>query len=190
MDINQIYNEYSEKIKNVLGSEVKVVFGEGNKDAKIMLIGEAPGRYEEEQGRPFVGQAGKNLDEFLDILNLKREDIFITNVVKIRPYKISEKTGRRVNRAPNKLELELSIETLKKEIELIQPRLIVTLGNTPLRALLGNIKIGDVHGQILDYNGISVYPLYHPASIIYNRSLYDTYIQDLHKLKDSIKSII
>lgn len=190
MDIIQVYNDYSEKIKNALGNDVKVVFGEGNNNANIMLIGEAPGRYEEEQGRPFVGQAGKNLDEFLDILNLKREDIFITNVVKIRPYKISEKTGRRVNRAPNRLELELSIDTLKKEIDIIKPKLIVTLGNTPLRALLGNIKIGDVHGEILDYNGINVYPLYHPASIIYNRSLYETYIEDLHKLKDNIKSII
>lgn len=190
MDLKQVYEEYITKIKEYFGESIKVVLGEGNEKANIMLIGEAPGKYEEEKGRPFVGQAGKNLDEFLQVLKLNREDIFITNAVKIRPYRINEKTGRKVNRAPNKKELEISIETLKKEIEIVSPKIIVTLGNTSLKAILGNVKIGEVHGTLLEYNGKYVYPLYHPASIIYNRGLYDTYIEDLNKLKNLIDSVI
>ncbi|WDC85342.1 uracil-DNA glycosylase family protein [Caloramator sp. mosi_1] len=102
MDLKTIYNEYENKIKEAYGEDIKIVYGDGNINAQIMLIGEAPGRFEEEQGKPFVGQAGKNLDEFIDILEINREDLFITNVVKIRPFKINEKTGRKVNRAPNK----------------------------------------------------------------------------------------
>ncbi|CDF59311.1 uracil-DNA glycosylase [Thermobrachium celere] len=188
MDLTTIYKEYSDKIKEVFGEDRKIVYGDGNTNADIMLIGEAPGRFEEEQGKPFVGQAGKNLDEFIDILEIKREDLFITNVVKVRPYKINEKTGRKVNRAPNKKEIELSLDTLLKEIEIVSPKIIVTLGNTPLKALLGDVKIGDVHGKLIEYNGRFIYPLYHPASIIYNRSLYDVYIEDLKNLKKYIKS--
>ncbi|MBZ4664679.1 MAG: uracil-DNA glycosylase [Caloramator sp.] len=188
MDLNTIYEQYRDRIKDIYGEDVKIVYGVGNIDAEIMLIGEAPGRFEEEQGKPFVGQAGKNLDEFINILEIKREDLFITNVVKIRPYKINEKTGRKVNRAPNKKEIELSLDTLLKEIEIVSPKIIVTLGNTPLKALLGDIKIGDVHGKVIEYNGRFLYPLYHPASIIYNRALYDVYIEDLKNLKKYIKS--
>jgi len=188
MDLSTIYNEYSNKIKAIYGEDTKIVYGDGNIKADIMLIGEAPGRFEEEQGKPFVGQAGKNLDEFISILKIKREDLFITNVVKIRPYKINKKTGRKVNRAPSKKEIDISLDTLLKEIEIVSPKIIVTLGNTPLKALLGNVKIGDVHGKLIEHNGRLIYPLYHPASIIYNRALYDVYIEDLKNLKKYIKS--
>ncbi|WDU82851.1 uracil-DNA glycosylase [Caloramator sp. Dgby_cultured_2] len=128
-----------------------MVFGEGAKNAKIMLIGEAPGRFEEEIGRPFVGQAGKNLDEFLNILGLNRDDLYITNVVKFRPTKKDAKTQRLSNRAPNKKEIELSKEFLIKEIEFIKPKIIVTLGNVPLKALLyDKASIGEYHGKLVN----------------------------------------
>lgn len=166
-----------------------IVFGEGNRDAKLVLVGEAPGAKEIELGRPFVGQAGKNLDEFLEILGLERGDIYITNVVKIRPYKINEKTGRKSNRPPNKKEIEKYGKYMEEEIRAIQPKVVVTLGNVSLRAVLKDQKatIGEMHGEPIPYEGYYVFPLYHPASIIYNQELKKTYIEDLHKLKDFIK---
>ena len=85
-----------------------LVFGEGNPNARLLLVGEAPGKQETLQRRPFVGQAGKNLDEFLQVVGLKREDLYITNVVKFRPFKLNEKTGRTSNRPPTREEIELS----------------------------------------------------------------------------------
>ncbi|SKB00721.1 DNA polymerase [Caloramator quimbayensis] len=185
----QIEEEYRNIVDNKLVENIKIVFGEGNKNADIMLIGEAPGEKEEEMGRPFVGQAGKNLDEFLNLLSLKRDEIYITNVVKIRPYKINEKTGRKSNRPPNSKEIEMSVETLRKEIEIICPNIIVTLGNIPLRAILMDKKatIGEYHGKAIMLDKFVLFPLYHPASIIYNRELKHIYYDDILKLKDYIK---
>lgn len=187
-ELENLKMEYENIVRNKFNSEARVVFGDGNVQAKVILIGEAPGKTEEELGKAFVGAAGKNLDEFLSILKLKREDIYITNVVKIRPFKINEKTGSKSNRTPNKLEIKESIGVLKKQIELINPRIIVTLGNVPLRAVIGmdNAKIGDYHGNLIKKENYNVFPLYHPASIIYNRSLYETYIADVKKLKELI----
>ena len=128
--------------------EKPIVLGEGNTDhPPVMLIGEAPGEQESLQGRPFVGKAGKNLDGFLQVLALRREDIYISNVVKIRPTKVSEK-GRTSNRPPNKEELALFTPYLMEEIQLVQPRMIVTLGNVALKALCGpKAIIGDMHGR-------------------------------------------
>ncbi|MCX7885433.1 MAG: uracil-DNA glycosylase [Caloramator sp.] len=188
--LKQIEEEYREIIDNKLGENVKIVFGEGNEKADIMLIGEAPGEKEEEMGRPFVGQAGKNLDEFLSLLNLKRDEIYITNVVKIRPYKINEKTKRKSNRPPNSKEVEMSVEILRKEIEIIYPKIIVTLGNIPLRVILMDKKatIGEYHGKAIRFDNFVLFPLYHPASIIYNRELKQIYYDDILKLKDYIKN--
>ena len=162
----------------------KIVFGEGFSDKpQIMLIGEAPGANEEKEGRPFVGSAGKNLNEFLELINLKRENIYISNVVKLRPFKLSEKTNKPVNRPPNKEELDFFIPYLLKEIEIISPQIVVTLGNTSLRAVYeAKASIGDVHGQLIDMENYKLFPLYHPASIIYNRSLKDTYTNDVLEL--------
>ena len=172
--------------------EKPIVLGEGNIDhPPVMLIGEAPGEQESLQGRPFVGKAGKNLDGFLRVLELNREDIYITNVVKIRPTKVSDK-GRVSNRPPNKEELALFTPYLMEEILLVQPKMIVTLGNFALKALCGpKAIIGDMHGR---KNRVTVkhekqegeftlFPLYHPASIIYNRSLQEVYDGDLQALK-------
>lgn len=173
-------------------SEEPVVFGEGNLEAKIVLIGEAPGSKEVELRRPFVGQAGKNLDEFLETVELNREDIYITNVVKIRPYRVNEKTGRKVNRPPNKKEIEKYSKYLFEELKIIDPKLIVTLGNVPLKTMADDekIKISEVHGNIIETTDKKVFPLYHPAAVIYNRKLKPVYLEDLIKLKEYIKSNI
>jgi uracil-DNA glycosylase len=176
---------YTERVRNELHSDSRVVFGDGNPNAKIVLVGEAPGEKEEQTGKPFVGAAGKNLDEFLGILTLNREDIYITNVVKIRPFKVNPETGRKSNRPPNKSEVSISLDILDEQINLIKPKVVVTLGNIPLKALVkdNNAKIGDYHGKTIDLGGFILFPLYHPASIIYNRALYEVYINDVHKLK-------
>lgn len=190
-DFKQLEEEYKEIIKRELGIDSKVVFGDGNTSARIVLVGEAPGEKEEELGKPFVGQAGKNLDEFLNILNLKRDDIYITNVVKIRPYKINPETGRKSNRPPDKKEVEVSIGTLERQLKIIRPEIVVTLGNVPLKAILkdDNAKIGNYHGKPIKLNEFVIFPLYHPASIIYNRALREIYNEDVHKLKEYIDNI-
>ncbi|RKD22259.1 DNA polymerase [Caminicella sporogenes DSM 14501] len=180
-----------ENLKNecLKESEEPIVFGEGRLDAKIVLIGEAPGAKEIEMRKPFVGQAGKNLDEFLEIVEISRDDIYITNVVKIRPYRINKKTGRKINRAPNKREIDKYSKYLFKELEIIKPKLIVTLGNVPLKTLLNDFdaKISNLHGQVYNISNRIIFPLYHPAAVIYNRSLRGTYLEDLNRLKKYIK---
>jgi DNA polymerase len=164
-----------------------IVHGEGDVRAKLVLVGEAPGSKEVELGRPFVGQAGKNLDEFLGIVGLERSEIYITNVVKTRPFKINAKTGRKNNRPPNKEELRFFKGHLHEELKLIEPWIVVTLGNTALRAVTEDEKlvISDVHGRPLSSGNLNfeVFPLYHPAAVIYNRSLKPVYLGDMDVLK-------
>lgn len=171
-----------------------IVFGQGNPKASLVLVGEAPGKQEVLMQMPFVGKAGENLDEFLHILGKDRRDIYITNVVKFRPVKIKDQTvatGRISNRAPNREEIELSRGWLYKEINIIKPDVLVSLGNIALKALAQDesLTIGQVHGrQIEPKSGIFIedlmlFPLYHPASVIYRRDLRETYIEDIGKLR-------
>ena len=172
------------------GRENALVFGEGPKHAKLMLIGEAPGEQETLQGRPFVGKAGQNLDHFLALAGLSREEIYISNAVKLRPTKTG-KTGRLSNRPPTKDEIALFRPWLMREIEEVAPGMIATLGNVPLRAVTGrSLSIGEVHGQVLDAGetGLPLFALYHPASLIYNRSLTDVYEQDVRALAQRLKT--
>ncbi len=180
------FNEYMKKESEKAFGNRKIVFGDGKINAGIMLIGEAPGGEEEKQGKPFVGKAGKNLNEFLEIVGLNREDLYISNVVKLRPFKLSPKTGKPVNRPPDKSELDFFVPFLHKEIELVRPKLIVTLGNFALKNVLMDQKasIGDYHGKIVEKGGKKIFPLYHPASIIYDRAKAPVYIEDLHKLRE------
>jgi len=162
-----------------------LVHGEGVFSPRIMLIGEAPGEQETLLGRPFVGKAGKNLDEFLQGAQIRRDELYISNAVKFRPTRIS-KAGRPVNRPPTQEEISLFLPWLKKEIALVGPEIIVTLGNVPLRALLGRgYTIGQVHGQFLSLDGRPLYAMYHPASVIYNPSLKSVYAEDLARLAQS-----
>lgn len=182
MDIETLNNLYHTDFFNR-----QIVTGDGFCPSKIMLIGEAPGREEVEQGKPFVGKAGKNLLEILEILELKRENIFITNAVKFRPTKLSVKNTIS-NRKPTDIEIKEFLSYLLKEIMIINPEIIVTLGNTPLKALLGKgVTVGNLHGKLIAYNRKKLYPLYHPASIIYNPSLKIVYYEDIKNLKIYLK---
>ena len=173
------------------GRESALVFGEGPEKPRLMLVGEAPGEQETLLGRPFVGKAGKNLDHFLELAGLRREEIYVTNAVKLRPTKTG-KSGRVSNRPPTKDEIALFHPWLTREIAEVRPQLIATLGNVPLRALLGAKEtIGQVHGQSLRLEGagLPLIPLYHPASLIYNRSLEDVYERDVRALAERLRAM-
>ena len=171
------------------GEDKPLVLGEGKSDGPaLMLVGEAPGETEVVKGRPFVGKAGKNLDEFLQLAGLKREEIFVSNAVKIRPTETGP-TGRKRNRAPNKEELSLFTPWLLREIAAVRPRAIVTLGNVPLRALTdGKRTVGGCHGTWMEsLAGRPLFALYHPASIIYRRALAPVYEQDVKALAADLR---
>ena len=187
--VRSVYQEMQAFFKPLWpGEDRPLVLGEGKESSPaLMLIGEAPGETEVIKRRPFVGRAGKNLDEFLTLARLNREDIFVTNAVKIRPTE-NGPTGRTRNRAPNREELSLFIPWLMKEIQAVKPRFLVTLGNVPLKALTENKNtVGDCHGQWLESKaGIKLFALYHPASVIYRRSLATVYEQDVLTLAETL----
>lgn len=153
--------------------------GEGPADAQIMLIGEGPGFYENEQGRPFVGAAGKFLEELLGKVNLKREQVFIANVVKCRP------PG---NRDPMPEELEACGDYLERQIQAINPRIIVTLGRYSMARFLPNAKISDIHGQSVWVRGRLIVPMYHPAAALHQPSLRPALEKDFSKLPEYVKA--
>ena len=175
--------ELGDYVRELYEGERKVlVHGEGVLGARVMLIGEAPGAQESLEGRPFVGKAGKNLDEFLAGAGIERRELFISNTVKFRPTRVSA-AGRTVNRPPTQEEIELFLPWLRREIALVDPECVVTLGNVPLRALLGrDLTIGEAHGQFYDMAGRTLYAMYHPASVIYNPALREVYREDLRRL--------
>lgn len=178
-------------------SQKPLVFGEGNdKNPALMLIGEAPGEQEALLGRPFVGRAGKNLDAFLEAVQLRREEIYITNVVKIRPTRVSA-AGRVVNRPPTREEKALFTPWLMREIALVRPDALVTLGNVALQAFVEDV-VGARHGRWTQAVvtppedaafTLPMFSLYHPASVLYNGSLRETYQRDLHTLSVSLHAV-
>jgi len=158
----------------------KVVFGAGDEDADVMLVGEAPGRHEDQQGVPFVGQAGRLLDQTLDQVGLKREEIFIANVLKCRPPE---------NRDPRKEEIDACRPYLDEQIELIGPRVLVPMGNFALNLFsTKRASISKMHGKSLAYRGMAVIPIYHPAAVLYNRSLEPVLVDDFRKIVDYLAS--
>ena len=185
-DINKVQQELLAAVETSAYQTKTIVFGEGAENPALMMIGEAPGGDEEKQGRPFVGKAGKNLSAFLEVVGLKREEIYISNVVKLRPTKESPKTGKAVNRPPSAEEIAFFLPYLLEEIQVISPKVVVTLGNVPLKAVTGERKavIGDYHGKPTPLaDGRTLFALYHPAAVIYNRALQATYDEDLSALK-------
>ncbi len=170
------------------------VFGEGPLDAPLMLVGEAPGGEEAKSGHPFVGTAGKTLSSLLLAADIERERVFITNAVKYRPVRVKPKSIS--NRTPKLKEVLASLPLLCQELRVIRPKVVATLGNTPLNAVLrlAGMKptvIGAVHGTHIHcvVEGVSfvLFPLYHPASIIYNRALTETLAQDISALNVLLK---
>lgn len=181
-----IYRQWTESLQKHGYEPEELVFGVGNPNAEVLLIGEAPGAEEVAAGEPFVGKAGKNLNEFLSATGIARETLYITNVVKFRPYRVSA-SGRKSNRPPSKKEIALCAGCLEEEISAIVPKVIVTLGNTALQAVLGGeMRIGICHGMVQAVEP-PVFPLYHPASIIYRPSLREEYARDMEKLRFYLK---
>ena len=151
--------------------------GEGPTNADILFIGEGPGFYENEQGRPFVGAAGKYLEELLAKINLKREDVFIANVIKCRPPS---------NRDPLPDELAACSDYLERQIQAINPKVIVTLGRFSMARFLPNAKISDIHGQSFKIKGRLVVPMFHPAAALHQPSLRTSVERDFLGLPDLI----
>jgi uracil-DNA glycosylase family 4 len=156
----------------------KAVPGEGPEDADIIFIGEAPGFHEDQQGRPFVGAAGRFLEELLEGIGLKREGVFIANVIKCRP------PG---NRDPLPEEIEACKPFLDRQIELIQPKLVVTLGRFSMARAFPKARISHIHGQPRKIGGVIYYPMYHPAAALHQPSLRRTVEEDMHRIPELLK---
>lgn len=164
-----------------LAASANPVFGHGNPHAEIVFIGEAPGQKEDELGIPFVGAAGKFLDELLGSIGLKREDVYITNVVKFRPPE---------NRDPTPEEKEQCLPWLKLELALIKPKLIVTLGRHALTQLFPTLSIGEAHGKAQPITKEMVaFPIYHPAAALHNGNLRQALFDDFTALKAHLDSM-
>ena len=158
----------------------QLVFGDGNHEAELVFIGEAPGKNEDLQGVPFVGAAGKFLDEMLEMIDLKRSDIYITNIVKYRPPD---------NRDPFPDEKTEFMPYLESQLEVIQPKLTVTLGRHSLNCFLPDLSISQVHGQPKRYQGRVYLPLFHPAAALYNGAMRQTLIDDFALIPAIIEKI-
>ena len=178
------------------GAQRPLVFGDGLADGPVlMLVGEAPGEQEALEGQPFVGKAGRNLAGFLEALGLRRSEIYLTNVVKVRPTRVSP-AGRVVNRPPSREEKALFTPWLMREVALVRPQALVTLGNVALQAF-----VHDTWARRTAPGGapwwrrrrrplftLPLFALYHPASVIYNPSLKERYEQDLAALAASLRA--
>lgn len=151
----------------------QLVFGDGSADADLVFIGEAPGKNEDLQGKPFVGAAGKFLNEMLEMIGLKREDVYITNIVKYRPPN---------NRDPLPDEKSAFLSFLQAQLAVIKPKIVITLGRHSLNCFLPDLQISAVHGQPKRMKGQVYLPLFHPAAALYNGSMRQTLIDDFSKI--------
>ena len=157
----------------------QVVFGHGNADAALMFVGEGPGRDEDAKGFPFIGRAGQLLTKIIEAMGLRREDVFISNVVKCRPPN---------NRTPLPIECDICKKLLLlKEIEIIKPKIICTLGSPAAQALLGDhIRISQVRGRFFEFNETPLIPTYHPAYLLRNPAQKKTVWQDMQKIMERL----
>src|SRR5271157_2203830 len=161
------------RLCEIAKTRTKAVPGEGAENAEIMFIGEAPGWNEDQQGRPFIGAAGQFLDELLASIKLKRADVYIANVIKCRPPE---------NRDPLPIEISNCQKWLDKQIELISPKIIVTLGRYSMAKFFPGKTISKIHGTAQTQNGIIYFAMYHPAAALHQGNLRQTIQQDMLKL--------
>ncbi len=171
-------------------TRTNAVPGEGGFEKGILMIGEAPGRNEDLQGRPFVGRAGQLLNELLDSIGLTRDDVFITNIVKCRPPN---------NRDPAPEEVKACTPYLERQIQVLRPKVIVTLGRHAWKWVCEHFgipyeSISKAHGKVFQsstllYGVITVIPMYHPAAAIYNKELLPTLKQDFQRLKEFLEEM-
>ncbi len=190
MNKTQLLNELKKEVEKcsrclLYKMRTKVVFGTGSVDTKLMIISEAPGRWEDIKGEPFVGRAGKILDELLNSAGIKREDVYIANILKCRPPQ---------NRNPQKEEIEACTPYLLKQIEIIKPEIICTLGNYATAFMMkkygleSSIEgISKIHGKIFEiknlFKTIKIVPLYHPAVATYNINMKKVLKEDFKIIK-------
>jgi DNA polymerase len=180
-DLTDLAKEVSACTRCILAkTRTKAVPGEGPEHAAIMFVGEGPGFHEDQQGRPFVGAAGNFLNELLQSIGLKREDVFIANVVKCRP------PG---NRDPLPEEIEACRQFLDRQITLIKPKVIVTLGRFSMARAFPNEKISAIHGRPRKIDGIVYVPMFHPAAALHQPSLRKTVEEDFAKLPKILAEI-
>lgn len=161
-------------------SAIQLVPGEGSANAAIMLVGEAPGAAEDREGRPFIGASGKFLAEMLEDIGLSRQDVYITNIVKYRPP---------ANRDPLPDEIETFKPYLQQQIDIIKPKIIITLGRHAMNVFLPGAKISDIHGQPQQIEGHWYLPLYHPAAALYNGRLRVTLKEDFARIPDILEHL-
>lgn len=158
-----------------------LVPGEGSATADLVVVGEAPGASEDQAGRPFVGRAGRLLDEVLEQAGVRREDVFITNVLKARPPK---------NRDPRADEIAHHWPWLEAQLEVIGPRLVVPLGRHALEQFAEHAKISKLHGQLLEARGRALFPMYHPAAVLHVQRLRETVIADARALGETLAALL
>ena len=154
--------------------------GIGDKNADVVFIGEAPGKNEDLHGEPFIGTAGKRLDDALENAGLTRSNVYITNIVKCRPPN---------NRVPNDTEKSMCNNYLEEELRIINPKIICLLGNTSFYSILGGKEISKNHGQIIYKNNRVYFITFHPAATIYNQKLLDVFKNDIKKLVNELQKI-
>lgn len=172
------------------------ITGDGPIPCDILFVGEAPGKNEVEEKKPFVGMAGKTFEKYLNSIDLSRDKIRITNTCFFRPIKLKENPSGRVtvsNRPPKSSEVELFRNVLDEEIKLVYPKIIITLGNVPLKRFTDFKSIGECHGELHFNKDIEryIFPMYHPSSLTYNRNekFLSMYEEDWNKLKAALKNI-
>lgn len=182
------FNKYWEKNCpcGLKKTAIQAVFGDGDVQSEIVFIGEAPGKKEDKEGKPFIGAAGKFLNEMLEIIGKKREEIYITNIVKYRPPN---------NRDPEPKEKEDCNEWLISELKIIKPKLIVFLGRHSMLRFFPKEKIGAAHGKLIvldipELGKQAFLPLYHPAAALYNGSMRVTLIKDFKKIPKILKKLV
>lgn len=171
--LDDLYRHYSTTPNALIKfpGSTTIVFGEGSADATLMFVGEGPGQEEDKQGRPFVGRSGQLLNKLLEIAGLSREEVYIVNIVKTRPPN---------NRKPLPDEIIFSMPLLMKQIEIIKPKLICTLGSSALQGFTQEpVSITKVRGKVITINGIDIMPTYHPAYILRNPKELKTLADDI-----------
>lgn len=184
--LDELNKYWQENCKCELKKTAKqAVFGDGNAESEIVFIGEAPGKNEDLNGTPFVGVSGKVLDEMLKSINKKRENIYITNIVKYRPPN---------NRDPKPDEKKDCNEWLINELTIISPKLIVLLGRHSMLRFFPKEKIGAIHGKLqiintTEFGEQAFLPLYHPATALYNRNMRETLIKDFKKIQKALEKL-
>ncbi len=172
--LSELYAEITRcELCGIAKYRTKAVPGEGPEDAEIMFVGEAPGWHEDQQGRPFVGPAGKYLDQLLASIALNRTQVYITNVIKTRPPE---------NRDPLPAEIANCHQWLERQIEIIRPRMIVTLGRYSMAMFFPGKSISKIHGTAQKRDNVVYFAMYHPAAALHQQSLRQTIEDDMRKI--------